>query len=82
MDPRELKDRYGDRLTFWGGGIDTQHILPFAKPSDIRKHVQRNLEILKPGGGYVFNNVHNIQAGVPAENIIALFDATYEFGFY
>ncbi len=82
MDPRELKARYGDRLTFWGGGIDTQHILPFAKPNDIREHVQRNLEIFKPGGGYVFNNVHNIQADVPAENIIALFDAAYEFGFY
>jgi len=82
MDPRELKARYGDRLTFWGGGIDTQHILPFAKPSDVREHVRRNLEILKPGGGYVFNNVHNIQVGVPAENITALFDAAYEFGFY
>jgi len=82
MDPRELKVRYGDRLAFWGGGIDTQHVLPFAKPSDIREHVRRNLEILKPGGGYVFNNVHNIQAGVPAENIVALFDAAYEFGFY
>ena len=82
MDPRELKARFGDRLTFWGGGIDTQHILPFDKPNDIREHVRRNLEILKPGGGYVFNNVHNIQADVPAENIIALFDAAYEFGFY
>jgi uroporphyrinogen decarboxylase len=82
MDPRELKAKFGDRLTFWGGGIDTQHILPFDKPSDIREHVRRNLEILKPGGGYVFNNVHNIQADVPAENIIALFDAAYEFGFY
>ena len=82
MDPRELKARYGDRLTFWGGGIDTQHIFPFAKPNEIREHVRRNLEILKTGGGYVFNNVHNIQVGVPAENITALFDAAYEFGFY
>ena len=82
MDPRELKTRYGDRLVFWGGGIDTQHVLPFATPSEIREHVRRNLEIFKPGGGYVFNNVHNIQAGVPAENIVALFDAAREFGFY
>lgn len=82
MDPQELKNRYGDRLVFWGGGIDTQHVLPFATPEEIRQHVRKNLEIFKPGGGYVFNNVHNIQAGVPAENIVALFDAAREFGFY
>jgi len=82
MDPRELKTRYGDRLVFWGGAIDTQHVLPFAAPSEVREHVRQNLEILMPGGGYVFNNVHNIQAGVPAENVVALFDAAREFGFY
>jgi uroporphyrinogen decarboxylase len=82
MDPRELKTRYGDWLVFWGGGIDTQHVLPFASPDEIRRHVRENIEIFKPGGGYVFNNVHNIQAGVPAENIVALFDAAREFGFY
>jgi uroporphyrinogen decarboxylase len=82
MAQRELKARYGDRLVFWGGGIDTQHVLPFAPPDEIRQHVRENIEIFKPGGGYVFNNVHNIQAGVPAENIVALFDAAREFGFY
>lgn len=82
MDPADLKARYGDRLTFWGGAIDTQHVLPFASPNEIREHVRRNLEIFKPGGGYVFNNVHNIQAGVPAENMIALFDSALEFGGY
>ena len=82
MDPAELKDKYGDKLSFWGGGIDTQHVLPFASAGEIRKHVRRNLEIFKPGGGYIFNNVHNVQAGVPAENVEALFDAAYEFGFY
>jgi len=82
MDPEELKGKFGDKLSFWGGGIDTQHVLPFAPPAEIREHIRRNLEIFKPGGGYVFNNVHNIQAGVPAENITALFDAAYEFGFY
>jgi len=82
MDPAELKSQYGDRLSFWGGGIDTQHVLPFACPAEIREHVRRNLETFKPGGGYVFNNVHNVQAGVPAENVAALFDAAYEFGFY
>lgn len=82
MDPKILKERYGDKLVLWGGGIDAQHILPFAKPNEIREHVRRNLEIFKPGGGYVFNNVHNIQVGVPAENIVTLFDAAYDFGFY
>lgn len=82
MDPRELKRRYGNDLTFWGGGIDTQHVLSFASPGQVREHVRANIEALKPGGGYVFNSVHNIQAGVPAENIVAMFDAAYEYGFY
>lgn len=82
MDPGTLKSTYGDRLVFWGGAIDAQHVLPYATPEEVREHVRRNLEIWKPGGGYVFNNVHNIQAGVPPENIIALYDAAYEFGFY
>ena len=57
-------------------------MLPSATPDVVREHVRRNLEIWKPGGGYVFNNVHNIQAGVPPENIVAMFDAAYEHGFY
>ncbi len=67
---------------FWGGAIDAQHVLPSAEPETVRQHVRRNLAVWKPGGGYVFNNVHNIQAGVPAENIVALYDAAYEYGFY
>jgi len=82
MDPRDLKAEFGDRLVFWGGAIDTQHVLSVATPAEVRKHVRRNLEVFKPGGGYVFNNVHNLQAGVPARNIVALFDAAYEYGFY
>jgi uroporphyrinogen decarboxylase len=82
MDPAQLKTDYGDKLTFWGGAIDTQHVLPFASPDEIREHVRRNLEIFKPNGGYVFNNVHNIQAGVPPENIVVLFDTALQFGFY
>ncbi len=82
MEPARLKAQYGDRLVFWGGGIDAQHVLPCASPEEVREHVRRNLEVWKPGGGYVFNNVHNIQAAVPAENIVALYDAAYEFGFY
>ena len=82
MDPGELKAQFGDRLTFWGGGIDTQRVLSFAGPEEIRSHVRRNLEAFKPGGGYVFNSVHNIQAGVPPENIAALFAAAHQYGFY
>jgi len=82
MEPKGLKEKYGSKLTLWGGAIDAQHVLPFAKPDEIREHVRKNIEIFKPGGGYVFNNVHNIQVGVPPENIAALYDAAYEFGFY
>jgi uroporphyrinogen decarboxylase len=82
MDPAELKSRFGDRLVFWGGAIDAQHVLPSATPEEVREHVRRNIETFKPGGGYVLNNVHNIQAKVPPENIVALYDAAYEYGFY
>jgi uroporphyrinogen decarboxylase len=82
MDPLRLKAAYGDRLVFWGGGIDSQHVLPTAAPAEIRECVRRNLDAFKPGGGYVFNNVHNIQADIPPENIVALFDAAHEFGGY
>ncbi len=82
MDAAELKRDFGDKIVFWGAGIDAQHILPVASPARVREEVRRNMDIFKPGGGYVFNNVHNIQAGVPPENVVALFDAAYEFGAY
>jgi len=82
MDPAALKARFGRDLVFWGGAIDSQHVLPFAPPDRIREDVRQHLDIWKPGGGYVFNNVHNIQAGVPPENVTALYDAAYEYGWY
>jgi len=82
MDPAALKERFGETMVFWGGAIDAQHILPVASPEDVRQHVRRHLKVFKPGGGYVFNNVHNIQAGVPPENVMAMYDAAYRFGFY
>lgn len=82
MEPINLKARFGNNLSFWGGGIDAQHILPHGTPEQVREEVRKNLEAFKPGGGYVFNNVHNIQAGIPPENVVALYDAAYEFGFY
>ena len=83
MDPADAEG--AGSATGWSSGaaaIDAQHVLPSASPETVREHVRRNLEAWKPGGGYVFNNVHNIQAGVPPENIVALYDAAYEFGFY
>jgi uroporphyrinogen decarboxylase len=82
MDPKTLKMKYGKNLVFWGGGIDSQHVLPFASPEEIRREVRKNVGIFKSGGGYVFNNVHNIQPGVPPQNIIAMYEAAHEFGFY
>jgi uroporphyrinogen decarboxylase len=82
MDPARLKAEWGSRLAFWGGGIDSQHVLPRATPKEVREHVRRNLAAFKPGGGYVFNSVHNIQADVPPENVVALYEAAYKFGEY
>ena len=82
MDPVKLKKQFGNQVVFWGAGIDSQHVLPFATPDRVKKEVHETLEIFKPGGGYVFNNIHNIQSGVPAGNIIAMYEAAYESGFY
>ena len=75
MDPQTLKDRFGQKLTFWGGGVDTQKTLPFGTPQQVRDEVLRRIEIFGRGGGFVFNTVHNVQAKVPAENLVALYQA-------
>jgi uroporphyrinogen-III decarboxylase len=80
MDTARLKKEYGGKIVFWGGGCNTQQVLQTASPEEVRDHVREQLRILKPGGGYVFNQVHNIQANVPTDNIIAMLDAAYEFG--
>jgi uroporphyrinogen-III decarboxylase len=79
MDPRRLKERYGDRLVFWGGGVDTQRTLPFGSPSEVRQEVLERCEIFSRNGGFVFNAIHNIQARTPVENIVAMIDAVKEF---
>lgn len=79
MDPEHLKKRYGDRIVFWGGAVDTQRVLPFGTPEAVRAQVLRRCEIFSTGGGFVFNTVHNIQACTPVENLIALVDAIHEF---
>jgi uroporphyrinogen decarboxylase len=80
MKPGGLKRDFGDKLTFWGGGCDTHRVLAQGTPEDIRQHVRHQIEVLAPGGGFVFQQVHNILANVPPENIIAMFDAAHEFG--
>jgi uroporphyrinogen decarboxylase len=82
MDPARLKREFGRDIVFWGGGIDTQHVLPHATPELVRQHVRELLEIWAPGGGYVFCQVHNIQANVPPENVVAMFEAALAFGDY
>ncbi|MCE5266848.1 MAG: hypothetical protein LLG00_03065 [Planctomycetaceae bacterium] len=75
MEPRNLKQDFGDRLTFWGGGCDTRYILSHATPAEIHDHVRAQISVLSPGGGFVFQQVHNILADVPPQNIIAMLDA-------
>jgi hypothetical protein len=79
MDPVRLKADFGDRVVFWGGGVDTQHTLPFGSPADVRAQVTERLRAFSPRGGFVFNTIHNIQARTPVENIVAMVDAVHAF---
>lgn len=82
MDTKELKREFGRDIVFWGGGVDTQRILPRGTVAEVREEVKRRLEDLMPGGGFVFNTVHNIQADVPPENIMAMWETLQEYGVY
>jgi hypothetical protein len=79
MHPAHLKKTYGDRIVFWGGGVDTQTTFAFGTPAQVREQVLRRMEVLAPGGGFIFNAVHNIQATTPVGNIVAMIDAIKEF---
>jgi uroporphyrinogen decarboxylase len=79
MDAAGLKRDFGSRLCFWGGGCDTQRVLPRGTPGEVRRHVLEQCRILAPGGGFVFQQVHNVMANVPPENLVAMFDAVAEF---
>ena len=79
MEPEHLKSKYGGRLVFWGGGVDTQKTLPFGTPAQVREEVLRRCEIFSRDGGFVFNSIHNVQAGTPVENIVAMIGAVREF---
>ena len=78
MDPKRLKADFGERITFWGGGCDTQRILPLSNPDEISKHVQELTSIFSPGGGFVFQQVHNILANVSPENVVAMMDSIHK----
>jgi uroporphyrinogen decarboxylase len=82
MDTRRLKQEYGRDIVFWGGGVDTQRVLPFGKPAQVAEEVKRRIDDLAPGGGFVFAAVHNIQAFIPPENVVAAFDTAREYGRY
>jgi uroporphyrinogen decarboxylase len=79
MDARRLKDEFGDRLSFWGGSLDCQKTLPYGTREEVVREVEQHLRVFAPGGGYVFTSVHNIQAAVPPENVIAMFDTARAF---
>jgi len=81
-DTARLKKEFGKDLVFWGGSCDSQHTLPFGTPEEVRKEAARRIEDLKPGGGYVFAPIHNIQPYVPPENVIVLFETAKEVGTY
>lgn len=82
MEPVALKRDFGRDIVFWGGGVDTQAVLSRGTPEQVREDVKQNIAALAPGGGFVFNTVHNIQSDVPVENVIAMWEALQEFGGY
>lgn len=79
MDPAFLKQTFGDKLTFWGGGVNTQKTLPFGTPDEVYQEVRRRCEVFSPNGGFVFNAIHNIQALTPTANVVAMLEAVRAF---
>jgi hypothetical protein len=82
MEPAMLKATFGDQASFWGGGVDTQTTLPFGTPDEVRAQVRERLQIFGTGGGFIFNPIHNVQACVPVENLLAMYEAVREHGKY
>jgi uroporphyrinogen-III decarboxylase len=79
MEPAALKARYGDRLVFYGGGVNTQRTLPFGTPDEVRAEVLERCAVFSPGGGFIFNTIHCVQANTPVANVVAMLDAVKEF---
>jgi len=82
MDPEKLKKEYGEQITFWGGGADTQHVLPLASPQEVAEHVKKLIKIFAPRGGFIYASVQTIQPHTPAENVLTAFKTAYEYGRY
>jgi uroporphyrinogen decarboxylase len=82
MEPEILKEKFGSRIVFWGGGADTQSVLPFGTPREVREQVKERINIFAPGGGFVFTPIHNLQYGIPMANIDAMIGAALEYGSY
>jgi len=82
MDSKKLKKEFGKDITFWGGGCDPQKILPYGSPKDVEEEVKKRIDDFAPGGGFVFASVHNIQAKVPPENIVTMYEAALKYGKY
>ena len=82
MGTSKLKSEFGADITFWGGGCDTQKVLPFSTPAQVKEEVKHRIDDLAPGGGFVFCQVHNIQPETPVENIVAMYEALEEIGQY
>ena len=82
MAPEDLKREYGSQITFWGGGVDTQRTLPFGTPEEVRAQVRERIRTFAPGGGFIFNPIHNVQAQTPVENVLAMFETVRDDGRY
>ncbi|MGD2155436.1 MAG: uroporphyrinogen decarboxylase family protein [Anaerolineales bacterium] len=82
MEPSRLKKEFGQQVTFWGGGIDTQSVLPFGNEEMVQEQVKERIGIFAPGGGFVFSTVHNIQYDAPVDNVLAMFEAVHKYGQY
>jgi hypothetical protein len=82
MEPMGLRRKFGGRIAFWGGGADTQRTLPFGTPDQVRREVRERIQVFGPGGGFVFNTIHNVQPQVPVENLLAMFETLREYGRY
>jgi uroporphyrinogen-III decarboxylase len=82
MDPAWLKRTFGGKIAFWGGGVDTQRTLPFGTAGEVAAEVRERVRLLAPGGGFVFNTIHNVQQGTPPQNILSAYDTAREAGRY
>ena len=82
MTPKWLKHTFGKKITFWGGGADMQKTLVFGSVDDVKEDVKERIKVFAPGGGFIFNTIHNIQQDTPPENITAVFDTVKEYGMY